>query len=178
LGFLQTNTDGFTPLYAAALNSHLEIVRLLLQNGFVAHNPNVFDLSCLHVAARQGYVEMARFLVEQAKLDINGVSAFGATAVDLAEWSDQHEVMKLLQHMGASKRRDAARLQFCTYLISSSIYVKQVYYRCNTCSLVGNQGCCAVCKEHCHQGHDVSEQLNGFFLTVTRPVGVLRIFQH
>jgi len=92
-----------------------------------------------------------------------GQAAFGATALDLAEWSDQHEVVKLLQHMGASTRRDAARLQFCTYLISSSCFVEQVFYRCNTCNLVGNLGCCAVCKENCHQGHDVSDQLKGWF---------------
>lgn len=49
----------------------------------------------------------------------------------------------------------AARDNVCTVTRTGREYVKQVYYRCLTCNLVGNLGCCAVCVSVCHAGHQL-----------------------
>lgn len=47
------------------------------------------------------------------------------------------------------------RRPVCTYLFSGKKPIKQSWYHCRTCGLVGSQGCCALCAKHCHKNHDV-----------------------
>lgn len=44
----------------------------------------------------------------------------------------------------------------CTYNASGNRYIKQKFYHCKTCSIIGNSGICEVCVQKCHKGHDVS----------------------
>ena len=43
----------------------------------------------------------------------------------------------------------------CTYEQYGKKYIDQPWYFCKTCGLVGGNGCCQVCAEICHAGHDV-----------------------
>lgn len=44
----------------------------------------------------------------------------------------------------------------CRYARSGGEFVEQHWYNCNTCGLIGDKGCCAVCVRVCHSGHDVA----------------------
>ena len=44
----------------------------------------------------------------------------------------------------------------CTYANTGRTYIRQKWYHCRTCGLVGNLGCCEACVRSCHRGHDVS----------------------
>lgn len=43
----------------------------------------------------------------------------------------------------------------CTYLRTGPHYYVQKWYHCRTCNLIDNEGCCEVCKDTCHAGHNV-----------------------
>jgi len=52
----------------------------------------------------------------------------------------------------------------CTSAISGpTSYLRQVYFRCYTCHLDENQGCCEICASICHSGHDLSQRIVGEF---------------
>jgi hypothetical protein len=44
----------------------------------------------------------------------------------------------------------------CTLHGTGRLLVAQPWYQCATCRIVGDRGFCAVCKDTCHAGHDVS----------------------
>eukprot|EP01125_Pyxidicula_operculata_P016692 TRINITY_DN5775_c0_g1_i1.p1 TRINITY_DN5775_c0_g1~~TRINITY_DN5775_c0_g1_i1.p1 ORF type:complete len:470 (+),score=21.03 TRINITY_DN5775_c0_g1_i1:1-1410(+) len=48
-----------------------------------------------------------------------------------------------------------ARGSVCTYTVTGTNYAPQPWYKCITCDLVGNNGCCSVCAATCHSGHEV-----------------------
>eukprot|EP01117_Protostelium_nocturnum_P010911 TRINITY_DN3939_c0_g1_i1.p1 TRINITY_DN3939_c0_g1~~TRINITY_DN3939_c0_g1_i1.p1 ORF type:complete len:1699 (-),score=618.56 TRINITY_DN3939_c0_g1_i1:206-5302(-) len=53
----------------------------------------------------------------------------------------------------------------CTYNITSQNYIEQPFYNCFTCGLLEDLGCCSVCAEICHKGHNISatQKLSKFF---------------
>ena len=51
----------------------------------------------------------------------------------------------------------------CTFAHTKSGHVKQHWYFCYSCLLVGNKGCCSVCAKRCHAGHDVAYASNSSF---------------
>ena len=55
---------GWTPLHAASYNGHIEIARLLLQNGAEVNVRNNYGWTPLHFAAFQGHVDILHLLVE------------------------------------------------------------------------------------------------------------------
>ncbi|KAK9817780.1 hypothetical protein WJX72_002069 [[Myrmecia] bisecta] len=49
----------------------------------------------------------------------------------------------------------AARPNVCTFISSGEAFVEQHWYFCYTCGLVDSKGCCSVCAQVCHAGHDL-----------------------
>mgnify|MGYP001144876786 CR=1 FL=1 len=56
----------------------------------------------------------------------------------------------------ASGKAAAAPSQLCTFEATGSEFVDQHWYCCYTCGLNGSEGCCSVCVDVCHKGHDVT----------------------
>ena len=44
----------------------------------------------------------------------------------------------------------------CTYTSTAAEFIQQHWYNCYTCGLVYDKGCCSLCAQICHKGHDVS----------------------
>jgi hypothetical protein len=55
---------GRTPLHSAVLNGHIEITRLLLQNGADVNAKNIHGSTPLHCSAKYGHVDILHLLVE------------------------------------------------------------------------------------------------------------------
>ncbi|GMI60176.1 hypothetical protein ScalyP_jg46, partial [Parmales sp. scaly parma] len=47
-------------------------------------------------------------------------------------------------------------VQYCSYTISGGMHVDQHWYNCYSCGLTSDEGCCLVCAQTCHEGHDVA----------------------
>jgi hypothetical protein len=45
--------------------------------------------------------------------------------------------------------------QQCTIALTGNQYVIQPWFECLTCKLTGGAGCCVICKDICHRGHEV-----------------------
>jgi hypothetical protein len=58
------DVSGDTPLHDAAWNGHVEITRLLLQNGAEVNAKDRWDRTPLHLAAANGHVDILHLLVE------------------------------------------------------------------------------------------------------------------
>jgi hypothetical protein len=43
----------------------------------------------------------------------------------------------------------------CTYTSTAGDFTDQHWYNCYTCGLVYDKGCCSLCAQICHKGHDV-----------------------
>ncbi|PRP82048.1 hypothetical protein PROFUN_03738 [Planoprotostelium fungivorum] len=44
----------------------------------------------------------------------------------------------------------------CTFNATGEHYTEQPFYNCFTCNLIEDLGCCVVCSERCHKGHNIS----------------------
>lgn len=49
----------------------------------------------------------------------------------------------------------------CTKCATGEDFAPQVWFMCYTCGLSGSQGACESCVKICHQGHNVSEPIQG-----------------
>jgi len=54
---------------------------------------------------------------------------------------------------------DALKNNVCTYESTKESYQPQKFYRCYTCGLTGNLGCCETCVNTCHKGHFLSQPI-------------------
>ncbi|GAB5364989.1 hypothetical protein AAMO2058_001017600, partial [Amorphochlora amoebiformis] len=51
----------------------------------------------------------------------------------------------------------------CTFTETGRNFEIQRWYNCRTCGLTGNTGCCEICVQRCHLGHEVSYRKTGKF---------------
>eukprot|EP01122_Echinamoeba_exundans_P014683 TRINITY_DN6699_c0_g1_i2.p1 TRINITY_DN6699_c0_g1~~TRINITY_DN6699_c0_g1_i2.p1 ORF type:complete len:356 (+),score=55.06 TRINITY_DN6699_c0_g1_i2:768-1835(+) len=58
---------------------------------------------------------------------------------------------------------DCVARKECTFTVTKEDYALQRVWRCRDCELEDNEGCCEVCKDACHAGHDVFFDTTGRF---------------
>ena len=80
------NKDGETALMLASSEGHLEMVKLLVENG--ANYTNA-----LRLASREGHLEVVKYLIEKGA-DVNAKDNEGKTALDLADTEEIEEVLR------------------------------------------------------------------------------------
>ncbi len=92
-------SDGATPLFLAAEQNNLPIVRALLARG-VEINLGTFEAySPLHAAANEGHTSVARFLID-AKADLTKTDARGYSPIMLAAGQGHAKIVRLLANAG------------------------------------------------------------------------------
>jgi hypothetical protein len=74
---------GMTPLHYAAENGHVEIARLLLQNGADVNAKDNYGWTPLHIAAMYGHVDIIHLLVENGA-DLEAQDSIGRRALHWA----------------------------------------------------------------------------------------------
>ena len=97
--FVENKADFRGALFSAAGNGHLQIVKYLLSVGANVNerdesqnNNSVFLQAC-----RGGYLEIVKLLVN-AGADVHAVDEFDQTALDLARYSDNEELVSYLEN--------------------------------------------------------------------------------
>lgn len=114
----QAREDGLTPLHAAALNGHAELIKILLANGA---RPNVTDtrglFTPLFYAASRGDVESVKFLLA-AGADVDGANKDNIlfTPLHAAAYGGHAEVVKFLLVFGAEPIADEANAKYAKVL--------------------------------------------------------------
>ena len=56
--------DGWTPLFSACFNEHIEIVKYLVEHGTNINKERDGGFTPLHIAFRNGHIEIVKYLVE------------------------------------------------------------------------------------------------------------------
>lgn len=93
--------DGETPLHSAIRRNRLAVADFLLQHGADTEVRNVRGRTPLLLVAREtGDIEMARLLVA-AGADVNAVSRYNETPLDLAAWRGFRGLVNLFLDSGA-----------------------------------------------------------------------------
>lgn len=82
-------------LIGACMNSHNEIIKIILEDGRIDINRRTYD-SALHCVCRNKNIEMLRLFLENPLLDINVYGSDSMTAVHLCSKHNLVEVIKLL----------------------------------------------------------------------------------
>jgi ankyrin repeat protein len=92
--------DGWTPLSKACFNNHVEVVKLLLDNGTDANISVGEGWTPLHTAADQGHLEVVRLLLDNGA-DLNAHDTHGRTPIHSAMSKYMFDVVELLLKKGA-----------------------------------------------------------------------------
>jgi ankyrin repeat protein len=89
------DSDGQTPLHAAAGKDHFEVVAVLLANGANPNPKNDHGWTPLHIAAAKGHLRVVKLLI-MTGADKQTPNNVGATALLLALNNGKGEVAKIL----------------------------------------------------------------------------------
>jgi ankyrin repeat protein len=92
--------DKWTPLHAASAYGHVEVARVLIEQGVDMAARNDEGYTPLHVASRNGHVDVARFLVEHGA-DMLVRDNHEATPLHVASVPGRVEVARFLVEQGA-----------------------------------------------------------------------------
>lgn len=95
------DSDGITPLGAAAVSGNVKIARILIENGAGINTPDIDKFTPLHHAVKNGQKEMVIFLLSKGS-DINLKSAADTTALHLNAIQGNSEITRILLAKGAS----------------------------------------------------------------------------
>jgi Rel/ankyrin family protein len=119
-----TNYNGCTPLHIAARKKNLVAVMKLVNAGAdVNKEDTLLGRTVLHVAVEEGCVDIARYLLEKTKIDVNAANYAGNTALHGAvvfEGAESSELCRLLLQYKANPRQENYILErdgdveFCT----------------------------------------------------------------
>eukprot|EP00057_Strongylocentrotus_purpuratus_P026850 XP_011681324.1 PREDICTED: ankyrin-1-like [Strongylocentrotus purpuratus] len=124
LGNLNTNPykEGYTPLYKAALEGHLEGVDDLIARGANVNKPSKGGLRPLHAAAQEGHAHIVDFLImpgadvnvgcERGRTPLHTAAAKhdkGMIPLHGAAIPDDLKVMEYLIHIGSYLRKEDAK---------------------------------------------------------------------
>lgn len=96
-----TDNCGNKPLHEATFNRNNEIIEVLLLNGCDINSVNNIGLSCLHLAASEGLLDLIKYFVTKHNMDVNVRSLMNLTPLHCAARKKQREAMNLLTELGA-----------------------------------------------------------------------------
>jgi ankyrin repeat protein len=98
----EADESGYTALFLASQNGHVEVVRLLLARKGVKVNKTAQNgATALMVASLKGHVEVVRLLLARKDVEVNKSEEDGYTALTLASYEGHVEVVRLLlAHQG------------------------------------------------------------------------------
>jgi ankyrin repeat protein len=102
------DVNGWTPLHYAAINGHIEIAGLLLQNGAEVNAKDKNGKTPLHWAAYRGHFDILHLLVENGA-DLEAQSNYGERALHVAAWmGDLPFIQELISryHVDINARRN------------------------------------------------------------------------
>lgn len=85
LDYNLTNYEGWTPLHRAAREKNLSAVKKLVEAGVDVNKPDTkYGRTALHIAVEEGRLDIAQYLLENTKIDVNAANFDGNTALHLA----------------------------------------------------------------------------------------------
>ena len=98
-----TDLNSHTPLHAASIHGHLDIVQFLLcEIGCDPVSTNSGGQSCLHLAAQHGHLLLMRYLLEEVGCDMTLVDKHGRSPTYLAAGGGHLNVVKyMIEDKGA-----------------------------------------------------------------------------
>ena len=96
---------GWTPLYCTCHRGHPEAARLLLKAGASAATCDSDGLNAICTAAKRGYEEVVKVLLDVGRVDPNliGANKQGVTALHWGAFCGHEKVVKILLDAGADK---------------------------------------------------------------------------
>ncbi|XP_019637499.1 PREDICTED: serine/threonine-protein phosphatase 6 regulatory ankyrin repeat subunit B-like [Branchiostoma belcheri] len=108
----QTTGAGDWPMYLAAENGHLDVMKILYErDGDISRLHKASKNTVLHVACIRGHLHVAKYVLQfcrktpggsPALLDVNAVNAAGLTALQLAAEKGYSRIVRLLLQNGAT----------------------------------------------------------------------------
>lgn len=97
-----TQAQQLTPLLAAALVGHADLVKQLIDVGADPRAAGMIGQTALHQAAWKGHLHVAEILL-QSDVDVNARDDNGVTPLSIAEYFDHSSMASFLRSKGASK---------------------------------------------------------------------------
>jgi ankyrin repeat protein len=164
----QKNLQGWTAIHCAAIEGHVEVVRLLHECGAKINFIDKSGCSLLHLAAR--YPALLQYVLQNSSVSINAVNEHGCTAVTLAAAAGvSASVQLLLQHGADPSIRDCDSRCAATFAANAGLTdvmevllehnapatLATVYQGLPLLSLAVSAGHIAVVRQQLQHGADV-----------------------
>ena len=101
-------SSGWSPLYAAAVFGHKEVVQLLLESGAEVNVTSRSGWTPLHCAAGKGYRDCVKILLEKGAMPNmpNTKDYYGQTPLNIAEMNGQVAIANILKNYISKRFQD------------------------------------------------------------------------
>lgn len=117
-------------LLDAAENGDIELIKSLVSQGVNINIQNNWGYTPLHLAARNGHIELVKFLTQNPEININAISNYNTTPLHQAAFMNHHSiVLHLLSTPGIDvniKKTDPELTVSSWYIIKFIKYFQEV----------------------------------------------------
>ena len=93
--------NGLPAIFSCVVNNFVECVQVIVEYGVDPDEVHVNGFYPLHYASFSGYLDIVKYLIDDAKADINKLTSSGSSAVSLASGRGFLDVVKYLVSKGA-----------------------------------------------------------------------------
>jgi ankyrin repeat protein len=103
----KATSNGPTPLYTAAMSSHLDVVRYLVEKGADKDKARATSMTPMCIAASKGFMHIVQYLVEQGA-DKDKAAIGGVTPLFMAAQEGILAMVRYLVEQGADKNKPSS----------------------------------------------------------------------
>ena len=111
---------GSTPLNVASYNGHVDIVKILIDNGADVNPKRNDGFTPLHYATVKGHVDVARVLIDNGA-NVNAMNSSGWTPLGIAKFRNEDSIVELLENAGAQDVKAECSRRVITVLFAAIV---------------------------------------------------------
>ncbi|KAG7279487.1 hypothetical protein CRUP_035873 [Coryphaenoides rupestris] len=108
---------GFTPLYMASQENHLEVVKFLLENGANQSIPTENGFTPLHIACKKNHIRVMDLLLKHSA-SLEAVTESGLTPLHVTSFMGHLNIVKILLQKGASPSASNVKVETPLHMAS------------------------------------------------------------
>ena len=128
------DNNGWTAVHCSAQGGNYELFRYFVDKGTDVHQKTKDGDNCLHIAAREGHLNLCQTLIDDHDFDKNIVNNNGWTALHCSAGSGNYELVRYFVDKGADIHQKTKDGDNCLHIVA----LKGHLYLCQT--LIGNHG--------------------------------------
>ena len=119
-----TDNHGTSALLCCARNRNYQLFQYFIKMGSNINHRNKYDQNCLHLAARTGYVDLCKTLVEKCNFNVHITDYFGKTVLHYCAGNGTYQLFQYFLKMGIDINLRTKHHENCLHIAAYSGHIE------------------------------------------------------